>query len=56
MNSNVSSFKRKHVTIVHDGEHLEIANDAAIICAGGVLPTGFLKGVGIEVETKYGTA
>jgi len=23
--------------------------------AGGILPTGFLKDIGVEVETKYGT-
>lgn len=34
---------------------VEIANDAVIVCAGGVLPTDFLKRSGIEVETKFGT-
>ena len=29
---------------------------AVIVCAGGLLPTPFLKSVGIDVETKYGTA
>ena len=33
-----------------------IPNDSVIICAGGELPTGFLKKIGIQVETKYGTA
>jgi thioredoxin reductase/NAD-dependent dihydropyrimidine dehydrogenase PreA subunit len=33
----------------------KIANDAVIVCAGGILPTGFLKSVGIEVETRFGT-
>ena len=33
-----------------------IDNDAVIVCAGGILPTPFLKSIGIEVETKYGTA
>jgi hypothetical protein len=27
-----------------------------IVNAGGILPTDFLKSVGIEVETKWGTA
>lgn len=31
-------------------------NDAVIVCAGGILPTSFLKQIGIHVETKYGTA
>lgn len=33
-----------------------IENDAVIICAGGILPTPFLRDAGIEVETRYGTA
>ena len=39
-----------------DGRPIEIPNDAVIVCAGGILPTNFLKSIGIEVETKYGTA
>jgi len=35
---------------------MKIMNDAVIVCAGGILPTAFLKSIGIEVETKYGTA
>jgi hypothetical protein len=31
-------------------------NDAVIVSAGGVLPSDFLRRVGISVETKYGTA
>lgn len=31
-------------------------NDAVIICAGGELPTEFLKKTGIAIETKYGVA
>jgi len=31
-------------------------NDAVIVNAGGILPTAFLKEIGIDVETKYGTA
>jgi thioredoxin reductase (NADPH) len=39
------------------GEELQtIKNDAVIVCAGGILPTDFLKSVGINMETKYGTA
>lgn len=34
----------------------QLRNDAVIVCAGGVLPTPFLKQIGIEVETKHGTA
>jgi thioredoxin reductase (NADPH) len=43
------------VEIERDGNRMTIKNDAAIVCAGGILPTAFLKSIGIEVETKYGT-
>ncbi|MBR0551001.1 NAD(P)-binding domain-containing protein [Stakelama marina] len=32
----------------------ETANDAVIICAGGILPDDFLRSIGISVVTKYG--
>ncbi|MEZ5571402.1 MAG: NAD(P)-binding domain-containing protein [Halioglobus sp.] len=38
------------------GGVVELDNDAVIICAGGVLPTAFLRSIGIEVETRFGTA
>ncbi len=53
-----SKVKRIHpdaVEIEWQGKNLELANSAVIVCAGGILPTGFLKGMGIEVGTKYGT-
>lgn len=38
------------------GEQVEkIANDAVVISAGGILPSAFLKTIGIQVETKWGT-
>jgi thioredoxin reductase (NADPH) len=33
-----------------------IDNDAVIVQAGGVLPIGLLRDLGVSVETKYGTA
>ncbi len=35
---------------------IQVENDAVIVSAGGVLPSDFLKRVGIVVETKYGVA
>ncbi len=32
----------------------ELANDAVIICAGGLLPTPLLRSAGIEIETHHG--
>jgi len=45
-----------HVSLDYNGENLTIPNDAIIINAGGILPTGFLKQIGIQVDTRYGTA
>ncbi|MCU7906655.1 MAG: NAD(P)-binding domain-containing protein [Candidatus Thiodiazotropha sp. (ex Epidulcina cf. delphinae)] len=56
LSSNVLGFTQQSVTINSKGKQIEIPNDAAIICAGGILPTGFLKETGISVETKHGTA
>ncbi len=44
------------VVLTAAGQAFEIRNDAVIICAGGILPTDFLKSCGIGIETKYGTA
>jgi thioredoxin reductase/Pyruvate/2-oxoacid:ferredoxin oxidoreductase delta subunit len=56
MKSNVKHIDPDNVVIKTEKEELCIDNDAVIICAGGILPTGFLKSIGINVETKYGTA
>jgi hypothetical protein len=31
-----------------------LPNDHVIVCAGGVLPTPLLQGIGIQFETKRG--
>jgi thioredoxin reductase/Pyruvate/2-oxoacid:ferredoxin oxidoreductase delta subunit len=54
--SSVVRIEPKHVEIEQMGRRRSIANDAVIVCAGGILPTRFLKNIGIEIETKYGTA
>lgn len=56
LTSTVKEISEREVILVHEGKDLTIQNNAVIVCAGGVLPTGFLKEIGIEVETKYGTA
>ena len=55
LSSNVKSIVPNTVLIEQEGRSIEIPNDAVIVCAGGVLPTPFLKKIGISVETKYGT-
>ena len=54
--SKVRNISPAAVQLDHDGKEIELKNDAVIVCAGGVLPTPFLKKIGITVETKFGTA
>lgn len=56
MSSSVKEIREDSVIIETEKGKGSLRNDAVIICAGGILPTGFLKEVGINVETKYGTA
>jgi len=56
MSSNVKQITDYKVVIEAGDKEVSIDNDAVIVCAGGILPTPFLKSIGIEVETKFGTA
>ena len=56
LSSTVKNFTSDKVTIDQQGKEFVLDNNAAIVCAGGILPTPFLKQIGIEVETKHGTA
>ena len=56
LQSNVKRIEPDKVTLDHVGMMIDIKNDAVIVSAGGVLPTPFLKEIGVMVETKYGTA
>ena len=55
LQSNVKKIEPDKVTLDHAGKLLEFKNDAVIVSVGGVLPTPFLKEIGVMVETKYGT-
>ncbi|MCX7165840.1 MAG: NAD(P)-binding domain-containing protein [Rhodocyclales bacterium] len=54
LGSKVSRIDAKCVYLEGD-ETVKLANDAVIVCAGGILPTPMLKEMGIRVETKFGT-
>jgi thioredoxin reductase/Pyruvate/2-oxoacid:ferredoxin oxidoreductase delta subunit len=54
-NSNVKSILDGAVTIDVSGQVETIPNDAVVVSAGGILPSAFLKTIGIHVETKWGT-
>ncbi len=56
LSSTVSAIHERDVEIEHEGTNLRYPNDAVIICAGGQLPTPLLQKIGIQFETKFGTA
>jgi thioredoxin reductase len=55
LKSTVKQITPDKVKIDYNGQVVEIPNDAIIVCAGGILPTPFLKELGILVETKHGS-
>lgn len=55
LSSQVDEIKKDEVLLKTQDKCLSIHNSVVIVCAGGVLPTPFLKKLGIEVATKYGT-
>jgi thioredoxin reductase (NADPH) len=55
LKSNVKAVTKDKIFLEHDGHTIQLKNQAIIVCAGGILPTPFLKEIGIMVETKYGT-
>lgn len=56
LGSQVEEIGADSASIAHEGKRRRIGNDAVIICAGGILPTPLLKEIGVQVETKFGTA
>ncbi len=52
--SEVKSILPESVSIISNQKETVYPNQAVIICAGGVLPTGLLKAMGVSVTTKYG--
>jgi thioredoxin reductase/NAD-dependent dihydropyrimidine dehydrogenase PreA subunit len=55
LNSQIREIRAEEVILKQSGQELKVRNDAVIVSAGGVLPNDFLKSIGIEVETKFGT-
>jgi thioredoxin reductase/ferredoxin len=56
MQSDVNRIGMGDVELTQAGRRMKLRNDTVIVCAGGILPTSFLKSIGVQVETKYGTA
>lgn len=55
LKSGVKSIDKTKLIIKHGDQESEIPNDGVIVCAGGTLPTPFLKSIGVMVDTKFGT-
>jgi len=55
LKSTVKLVEQDKIALEQEGKTFEIPNDAIIVCAGGILPTPFLKEIGVLVETKFGT-
>jgi len=56
LSSQIREIHPHEVLLQQSGRELRVNNDAVIVNAGGILPNDFLRSIGIEVETKYGTA
>ena len=56
MSSNVLSIHPDRVALDVAGERTEIANDYVVINVGGVLPTEFLKSLGVSIQRHVGHA
>ncbi|MFT3673138.1 NAD(P)-binding domain-containing protein [Aestuariivirga sp.] len=56
LKSTVKGIGEHDLELKTDSGVERMPNDAVIICAGGILPTEFLKAAGIVMDTKYGTA
>lgn len=53
--SQVKSIDKENVILTLEDRPVKLRNQAIIVCAGGILPTGLLKEIGVKVEMKYGT-
>jgi len=56
LESTVEAIDSDAVRLRTQAGKTTLRNDAVIVCAGGQLPTPLLQQIGIEFDTKYGTA
>jgi thioredoxin reductase (NADPH) len=56
LESKIMKVENDTVHVKFSGQSVDLPNNDIIVCAGGLLPTAFLQSMGIEVETKYGSA
>lgn len=56
LGSQVAEIGEDTVTLETANGTKELANDAVVVCAGGILPTPLLRAAGIEIEVRHGEA
>ncbi len=56
LSSKLTGIGESTVDIETADGALRLDNDIVIVCAGGILPTDFLKSMGIDIVTKHGEA
>jgi thioredoxin reductase len=54
LESKVVGIEDTRVELETNDTSMSIENEIVIVCAGGVLPTDFLRSMGIEIETRRG--
>lgn len=54
LSSKVKRVTQKEAILATGDAEITIANDAAIVCAGGELPTKLLQSIGVAVESHFG--
>jgi thioredoxin reductase (NADPH) len=54
LSSKVIGIGEDSIDIETSDGSLRLENDSVIVCAGGILPTDFLRSMGVEVVTKHG--
>ncbi len=55
LESSPREIRADSVRIATPGGERDLPNDVVLVCIGGVLPTEFLRSMGVEIETKHGT-
>jgi thioredoxin reductase len=56
MSSQLLGIETACVRLTQDQREITLDNDSVIISAGGILPSAFLKSIGVHFETKFGSA
>jgi len=54
METEVRRIEPDIVEIEQAGQFVRLSNNAVIVCAGGILPTDFLRAAGVEIEVRHG--